>query len=667
LILRFRCLLNLKRISTTLVALVLASENGSSGAEIFYKDDFSRPANRVGVTPSTNMGYFNYSAELTGRPVVVQSFGGLTNQCLLLQGSGYHGMYFEVGRGAPDYFLSFDFETHNLKASSASLCLSFWEAAFFMHGDGLFQCDAEGLEHFIGWTDDEPHHLLLAANFTNQTWTLQLDDKPPINGSLNFYGGDALWIGFELFHGDGNAEIAMDNVQIGTTTALFPLRTLHWFDGRDGTQPHSRLVYGGTGDFYGTTEGVPGYPGTAFKLKTSGMLEWTLHFSGINGDAPKAGLFLASDGFLYGTTSEGGKNGSGTAFKMTRNGELIWSVPFTGRNGSHPQSQLAEGLDGELYGTTPEGGSHDLGTIFRLSMRTRQIQVLHSFGGSADGASPYSRLTLVGDEFYGTTSSGGSFGGGTVFKIDRSGELTTMLSFDTTNGFSPIAGLTHGRDGSFYGTTAWGGTYGYGSIFRLSQRGECSLLYSFAGAEDGAAPQADLVLARDGWLYGVAELGGTESPNYFGTIFRVGTNGAFQKLDSFHGGDGSLPSGGLIEVERGKFYGTSQGGGSSPGNVFHFAVTRPKLVITSPKTHTRSAVADLIVSGKAKGDISITNLFYKVNEGAWLAATTTNSWTNWTASTVLAPGRNLFRAYAIDSLGDASLTNKLALFYLSPQ
>jgi uncharacterized repeat protein (TIGR03803 family) len=272
----------------------------------------------------------------------------------------------------------------------------------------------------------------------------------------------------------------------------------------------------------------------------------------------------------------------------------------------------------------------------------------------------------VGDEFYGTTSSGGAFGGGTIFKINRFGDLTTIVSFDDTNGFSPRAGLTQGRDGNLFGTTAGGGTYDYGSIFRLNQRGECSLLYSFAGPEDGAAPQADLLLAQDGWLYGVAELGGTQSVDFFGTIFRVGTNGAFQKLDSFHGGDGSIPSGGLIEVGGGNFYGTSQGGGSSPGNVFHFAVIRPKLIVTSPNTHTRSAVADLSVSGKAKADISITNVFYKVNEGAWLAATTTNSWTNWTAPVSLAPGKNLFRAYAIDSLGDVSATNKFTLFYSSP-
>jgi len=250
------------------------------------------------------MGFFNHPADLSGRPLVVHSFGGLTNQCVLLQGSGYHGMYFEVARGAPVYFMSFDFETHNLKASSASLCLSFWQTAFFMHGDGLFRCDAEGLEHFIGWTDDEPHNLFLAANFTNQTWTLQLDEQPPINGSLDFYGGDALWIGFELFNGDGNAQIAVDNVQIGTTAALFPLRTVHWFDGADGTQPYSSLTYGGTADLYGTTEGVPGYPGTVFKLKTNGALEWVFHLGGGNGDAPEADCFWQATATCMGQRRE---------------------------------------------------------------------------------------------------------------------------------------------------------------------------------------------------------------------------------------------------------------------------------------------------------------------------------------------------------------------------
>ena len=161
-------------------------------------------------------------------------------------------------------------------------------------------------------------------------------------------------------------------------------------------------------------------------------------------------------------------------------------------------------------------------------------------------------------------------------------------------------------------------------------------------------------------------MGGTQSFDSYGTIFRISTNGLFQKLDSFHGGDGSLPGGGLIEVGRGNFYGTSQGGSFSDGNVFHFAVIKPKLIITKPNTNFRSADALLTVFGKTKSDSPVTNVFYKVNDSAWMAATTTNAWTNWMASNALSPGKNLFHACAINALGDASVTNKLTLNYARP-
>jgi uncharacterized repeat protein (TIGR03803 family) len=59
--------------------------------------------------------------------------------------------------------------------------------------------------------------------------------------------------------------------------------------------------------------------------------------------------------------------------------------------------------------------------------------------------------------FYGTTYAGGSYDYGTVFKITPSGMLTTLYSFDTTNGEAPIAGLVQATNGNFYGTTVAAG------------------------------------------------------------------------------------------------------------------------------------------------------------------------------------------------------------------
>jgi uncharacterized repeat protein (TIGR03803 family) len=76
---------------------------------------------------------------------------------------------------------------------------------------------------------------------------------------------------------------------------------------------------------------------------------------------------------------------------------------------------------------------------------------------------------------YGNTSAGGAYtnllsglGYGTVFMLGTNGTLTTLVSFDGTNGAAPEAGLIQGADGNFYGTTSQGGTNGYGTVFRLN-------------------------------------------------------------------------------------------------------------------------------------------------------------------------------------------------------
>ena len=102
------------------------------------------------------------------------------------------------------------------------------------------------------------------------------------------------------------------------------------------------------------------------------------------------------------------------------------------------------------------------------------LTTLVSFN-STNGANPSAALVQDSDgSFYGTTSAGGAYtnlsglGYGTIFKLGTNGTLTTLVSFDGTNGASPEAGLIKTADGNFYGTTASGGTNGYGTVFRLS-------------------------------------------------------------------------------------------------------------------------------------------------------------------------------------------------------
>src|SRR6266436_6037823 len=51
------------------------------------------------------------------------------------------------------------------------------------------------------------------------------------------------------------------------------------------------------------------------------------------------------------------------------------------------------------------------------------------------------------------------------------GGVSTLLSFDGANGLEPWGGLVQGPDGSFYGTTSFGGAYAFGTVFRMTPTG----------------------------------------------------------------------------------------------------------------------------------------------------------------------------------------------------
>ena len=100
--------------------------------------------------------------------------------------------------------------------------------------------------------------------------------------------------------------------------------------------------------------------------------------------------------------------------------------------------------------------------------------VLHRFCSApncVDGDGPLS--TLVRDSkgsLYGMTLRGGPDNVGTVFKVDKSGNLTVLHSFTTTgvDGFLPWGSLVLDAQGNLYGTTTNGGLSGWGTVFKLT-------------------------------------------------------------------------------------------------------------------------------------------------------------------------------------------------------
>ncbi len=248
----------------------------------------------------------------------------------------------------------------------------------------------------------------------------------------------------------------------------------------DGFGPQAGLVQGGDGYFYGTTTyGGNGY-GTVFRISPSGTYTSLYSFVGnypynLDGDYPYAGLVLGTDGNFYGTTEGGGTNGAGTIFRISPNGSETNLHSFgSSGDGYNPVAGLVLASDGNFYGTTP-WGVNGYGTVFRMSP-SGSYSILYSFPAyPTDGSLPWAVVQCSDGNIYGTTRWGGTstnctYGCGTVFRISPSGTYSNLYSFGSqpNDGSFPQVGLMQGNDGNFYGTTTSGGMYNDGTVFKLT-------------------------------------------------------------------------------------------------------------------------------------------------------------------------------------------------------
>jgi uncharacterized repeat protein (TIGR03803 family) len=323
---------------------------------------------------------------------------------------------------------------------------------------------------------------------------------------------------------------------------------------RDGALPNAGLILSGAVLFgtapYGGTNGS----GAIFAAGTNGAGFTNLHsftitggssFTNKDGANPFAGLIL-SGSRLFGTAQKGGTNGNGAIFAVNTNGASFTNLHsftttagpgFTNSDGAFPHASLI--LSGKtLYGTAGSGGTNGNGAIFSVVTNGTGFINLHSFNATtgpsltnSDGASPQSSLILAGGTLFGTASSGGANGNGTVFAINTNGTgFTTLHSFTAmagsinSDGAYPQASLLLSGN-TLYGTTYSGGMNGKGAVFAVSTNGtNFATLYSFTATtgasltnNDGANPNAGLLILNN-LLFGTTASGGTSGQ---GNVFAV--------------------------------------------------------------------------------------------------------------------------------------------------
>jgi len=240
---------------------------------------------------------------------------------------------------------------------------------------------------------------------------------PPIQASDgNFYGTTGAGGAFrDADHPGGFGTVYQFNP---VTSQLTILHSFNLPD-NNGIFPNNPLIQGSDGLLYGTTtEGAGAFHtggGTAFRVDTSGNLS---RLAVITLMEPVSSLIQSKDGFFYGV---GQSTAGGSVYRLDANGKLTFINRFDGVDGFNPHFGLMQATDGFIYGTTSEGGLLDFqgGDLFRMSA-FGSLRVMHSFvttGG--DGFSPSSMLIQgVDGALYGVNGGGGTGGRGTLFRLD---------------------------------------------------------------------------------------------------------------------------------------------------------------------------------------------------------------------------------------------------------
>jgi uncharacterized repeat protein (TIGR03803 family) len=365
----------------------------------------------------------------------------------------------------------------------------------------------------------------------------------------------------------------------------------------------------------------------------TGAFETVHTFTGGAGGSSPSGLIEGGDGALYGVAWTGGDNGGGLLFRLTKSGTFTVLHHFANATGRQPYHTPIQGSDGHLYGIVGFGATYGNGGIYRYNLGTSTYTLFRSFTGTTGatpgkGAQAGGLIELPDGKLYGRTRFGGAHDTGVFFAIDRTtASYSAVYEFDPGILAYPNTPLMLGSDGFFYGSTGSDSEPTHHALFRIAPDGTgFRILHRFSSSPDDLTPQFPFVEGSDGRIYGVSSITATGT----GSSFRFQKEGkAFVTLRRFDKAenDSKSPSGPLLEVSPGVFYGTTNRGGNHGwGTVYRLETTLEAPAIKIPAAVRKSFTGNIInLKGTSKDDLQVSRVEYSSGRG-WKTATGTTNW-----------------------------------------
>ena len=269
-------------------------------------------------------------------------------------------------------------------------------------------------------------------------------------------------------------------------------------DTQNGNGNEAGFIEGNNGLLYGVCQygGAYGF-GIIYTIDPATNNFQVIHsFNDTTGASP-LGNMLMVNGIMYGMTTVGGANAWGVIYSfdpLTNNYSKLYDFDCT--TGCNPiRSEFIKATNGKLYGMTSQGGVYGYGVIFSFDLTNNSFTKLHEFDGY-NGWGAIGRLLQASNGLlYGMTHRGGTLNHGTIFSYNIDSNIyTKLVNFVDTNGAFPYGGLIQAANGHLIGTNDAFGLYPWGTIFSYDiTNNALSILLNLDWYNDGGYPWCDVL------------------------------------------------------------------------------------------------------------------------------------------------------------------------------